>query len=221
VSRNINLFNPALKPQRDWLSARNLAAAAALLLLALGAFALLAGQSVDRLLREAQQTDAQLKEQQSQQAAITKQLAERQPNAAIAADLAHAEALLKARKEVLDTLQNGAIGKTEGFSEILRAFARQSAHGLWLTGLSLSSGGGEMRIDGRVLNAEQLPAYLRRLNGEKAFQGRRFAALEMKGVTELPVPGAAVAGKADPVAATLPAFIEFSLASKEAAERKP
>lgn len=225
MTQQINLFNPALKIKRNRLTARNLTVAAGVVLIALMAFVLLAGLQNDQLQTEARDLEAKLKNDQAQLAALTKQLAEQKPDARLAADLAQAEQALAGRKEIIATLQSGAIGRTEGFSEHMRAFARQTVNGLWLTGFSISSGGNEMEIRGRTQNAELVPAYIRRLNGEKALNGRSFAALDMRGVVEEPVvrPAADPAARsaAEPVKPAV-RYIEFNLMSAEpVGERKP
>jgi hypothetical protein len=74
-----------------------------------------------------------------------------------------------------------------------------------------------MEIRGRTVSPESVPAYIRRLNGEKALNGRSFAALDMSSPAGDPAAKAA----ADP-AKPAPRFIEFSLMSTgHAAERKP
>ncbi|MDE2584906.1 MAG: hypothetical protein KGN39_05860, partial [Betaproteobacteria bacterium] len=53
---------------------------------------------------------------------------------------------------------------------------------LWLTGFEIGPGGLEMEIRGRMVNQSLLPRYIQRLDNEPRFRGRRFAALEMRGV---------------------------------------
>ena len=75
-----------------------------------------------------------------------------------------------------------------------------------------------MEIRGRVLNPDELPDYIRRLNVEKTFQGHTFSSLEMQRPPP-PEPAAVVATKpedkaeekAKPAPAPLPSFVEFTL----------
>ena len=73
-----------------------------------------------------------------------------------------------------------------------------------------------LKLRGRLLDATLLPAYIERLNGDAAFQGRRFSALEMKGV----VPVVEARGGQVPVNANAPQaaspgrpYTEFTLRS--------
>jgi len=77
----------------------------------------------------------------------------------------------------MQVLHAGGLGDTRGFSDHLKAFARQSFEGVWLTGLSIASAGREISVEGRALQAGYVPGYLKRLNGESAMQGHPFSEL--------------------------------------------
>jgi hypothetical protein len=51
--------------------------------------------------------------------------------------------------------------------------------GVWLTGFSVGDGGNDLRIRGRVLHADLLPAYLKALNGEDVMRGRLVTELKL------------------------------------------
>ncbi|MCK7581258.1 MAG: PilN domain-containing protein [Chromatiales bacterium] len=137
----------------------------------------------------------------------------RKPDAALAAELAGAQAFLAARHDVLAALERGDFGNPGGFSDYLRAFSRQAVPGLWLTGFDVSGGGAEMAISGRAVAADLLPQYIRRLNGETVFRGRNFAALKMNGGEDKPAIPQDGTGRPPPEAAAAPHFVEFNLAS--------
>lgn len=227
MSQNINLFNPALQQRRDALSARNVAAAAgAALVLVFAAYGYVRYATAE-LEGRARRDEVQVKQEQAALAALTKRLADSKPDAQLVAQLSQAEAVLKGRQELEQVLASGAVGKAEGFSEHFRAFSRQTTHGVWLTGFAIGAGGGEMEIHGSALSPELLPAYIRRLNGEKVFQGRGFAALSVKGVQDTPPAAKLEAAKAAAqqsagaaaLPPALPPHIEFSLSSGEQGAR--
>lgn len=222
MTQNINLLNPSLVPRRDWASARNLAIGAACALLIMAASSAAFRLSAERQAQDLRAVEARVADAQQRLAALTRIAAESRPNARLAAEIKQAEALLALRKELVQALEGGGLGRSDGFAEVLRGLARQSMEGLWLTGFSLRDGS-EMEITGRMMSPELLPSYIRRLNGEKAFQGRSFAVLTMKG-REAAV-AAPAAGEPPPGDPAGQAFIEFTLASREAdaksAERRP
>lgn len=207
MSGQINLYNPALRRQTDPLSAGIVAGGAALLLVAVGAAAVWAGSAARQAEGGARDMAAQVKAAKDQLAALQQQ-ATRKPGATLAAELSAAQAAIGGRREILAMLDSGT-GATQGFAEYFRGFARQAPGGLWLTGFSIGAGGAGMEIRGRALNASLLPEYIRRLNGESAFQGRGFSALDLRQKQEAATPAAsgAPAGGGQPVQR----FVEFTL----------
>lgn len=216
MTQQINLYDAALLRKRELLSAVNLAAAAAALLVFIGAWAVLARAQLATLEAEQQTLAPQLKTLQDQMTALAKQVGAMKPDPRIEAELASARALLAVRGEVLGVLEKSIGGGATSFAEYLRALARQSVGGLWLTGFAVGEGGGGMEIRGRMTDPARLPEYIRRLNSEQAFQGRSFAALQVS-----PGQAAAPAGTVSaPGAATAPAtapFHEFVLAPEHVA----
>ncbi len=107
------------------------------------------------------------------------------------------------RDNLLNTLKSGAIGNTQGYSEYLRAFARQSVNGLWLTGFDINGDGAQMSLQGAVTNPQLLPAYIQRMNKEAVMRGKTFSALQMK------------QPKRDDDKSMARSYVEFSLHSAE------
>jgi hypothetical protein len=138
--------------------------------------------------------------------------APRQKDAALEKRAADLERQLKGEEEVLEVLQNGNLGNTQGYSGYMRAFARQTVNGLWLTEFGIKGAGKEMFLGGRTLRPELVPAYIRRLNQEGATQGRDFAALEMQR------PKTEAASKDKPL--RVPNYLEFRLHSGTAGGTK-
>jgi hypothetical protein len=92
---------------------------------------------------------------------------------------------------------------------VLRALARASMDGVWLTRIQFARGRGELSIAGRATRAELVPAYLERLRAEQALRGRDFSRLEVMR------PGA---GKAAPAPDSR--YVEFALSSGQAPAAK-
>ncbi len=201
--QQINLYNPAFERKREWLSLPGLAAAwgaaAVLALLAITLASMRTTALQDDLAQRTQQRTAA----QTELRELAAQVANRRVDAALERDLAGLEQDLASRHQVMTTLGAGALGDTRGFSEHLKAFARQSFDGLWLTGLSVSNAGRDVVLQGRALQPDFVPSYVQRLNRELVMRGHAFAQLEMRR------PGAGAAEKQEP----LPAFIEFRLAT--------
>jgi hypothetical protein len=203
VTQHINLYNAAFETRRELLSLQGTVAvwAAVVLVLALGA---LIGQlRVTALSSELQKEETARIAAQAEMGRLSAQLSERRRDTALIGEAERLQNEIAGRREVMETLRGGVIGNTDGFSEYLRAFARQSLEGLWLTGLSLAGAGQDVVLQGRSLRPELVPGYVQRLNREQVMKGHVFSELQMQ---RPPSPPDADAGQ-------LPLFVEFRLAT--------
>ena len=204
MPQQINLYNPAFEERRALLSWNS--AVAGWLIVAVLVAAIATYQSVT--VRSAEQRDRELAAQVVSAQAETQRLASavssRNKDPRIIEEISRLETDLKGRQEVMNILQSGGLGNTRGFSDHLKAFARQSFEGVWLTGLSIATAGRDVSVEGRALQAAYVPGYLKRLNGENAMQGHPFSEL----VIQEPAP--------DPAAKTpvRPNYVEFRLTTK-------
>jgi len=204
MTQQINLYNPALEPKVQILSGRRMVIALAAVGVICGLLWGLAGMDAARLVRAERAQAAQLTQLQAEMTALTQQVAERKPSTQLQEDLRTLEALLSARNEVMATLASGRLGDTRGVSEYLRAFARQSTEGVWLTGLRIAQGGNDIVIEGRALDADLVPVYLQRLRRESALRGHGFESLSVS------QPQASTATSGPP-----PGYLEFRMATSD------
>lgn len=224
MSQHINLYNPALLPRRHLLSARNLGLAMVLLAGVAGAAGWHAWAGADRQAASTAQGRQALEQERQRLAQLVKARNQRQPDAGLAAELKQAEQLLATRQALELALSAGDAAMTDGFSEHFRAFARQTMEGVWLVGFSIDGASGAMEIDGRAVSPELVPVYIRRLTDEPAFQGRSFAALDVKSID--PPPGADAATAAGGASSAGPQFdhpghVRFLLGSTRTEGRRP
>lgn len=213
MSQQINLFNPLFLKQKKYFSAETMLQGMGIIAIALLAFyGLLLFQST-RLERQRIET-VSLREQVQQQmlqggvAGRSKLLED---------EISRVEGLIKAQQDVLNILNGGAVGNSEGYSRFLIALARQRTSGLWLTGFTVSGVGDELSIRGRVLHADLVPQYIRQLNREEVMRGHAVAELSLKRVEGPPAP-------ATPAGAPAPAgppqsYIEFALSTAKAGDK--
>lgn len=215
MSQQINLYDAALERQRVWLTATNVALACAALSVFLGAWGTWVRVQATGLEGEAANVASTLKGLQDRAAALTADLAARKPDPRLADELAAAQIEAGNRKAVLAILTKGLGPQATSFAEYLGGLARQSTSGLWLTGFAVDSDANVMEIRGRTLDPSSLPSYIQRLNNEKVFQGRSFAALQMKmagaETPAAPSTGAAASAPRAAPAAGPAAYSEFVL----------
>lgn len=185
AAQQINLYNPALRRQRVWLTLTNLAALAALFSLVLLVVGFLLHSQARTKLEAVQALEVRLAAARAETVQLGAQMAGSAGGEAAARELADLKRQVAMRKEVLAALQGGAGidsvrgQSTVGFADYLRALARQTVSGLWLTGFSVGQGGFGMEVRGRMLVADRLPEYIKRLNSEATFKGQQFVSLNI------------------------------------------
>jgi hypothetical protein len=136
------------------------------------------------------------------------------PDPALESKVIDLTAQLKARAEIVQALNGGAVGSSSGFSEYLRAFSRGRLEGVWLTAFDIARGGADLTIAGRALSADLVPEYLQRLNSEPPIHGRQFAAVTIRQAKSAREPIKAPADeKETPARATQAPYVEFTLSS--------
>lgn len=203
MSQQINLYNPAFCLRRERFTALMLAQTLAVLLLVLaGAYVYQYRQTLV-LNQQSRALAEQLEQEKIRLAKVSAEYAPRNKSEALERRLDGLERQLRGEEAVLEVLQGGSLGNTAGYSSYLRAFARQSVHGLWLTAFSIRGAGMDMVIAGRTLQPDLVPAYIQRLNLEAAIQGGSFAALEIQQPKAEPA--------ADGKTAVMPNYLEFRL----------
>src|SRR3989449_11079823 len=92
-------------------------------------------------------------------------------------DLKSIEAAIALRQSLLRELGTSGSPGSAGYSEYLRAFARQTVHGLWLTSIQIAEGGAQLSMSGRALEADLVPVLIGRLKQESVLRGRPLEAL--------------------------------------------
>ena len=205
MPQQINLYNPAFEAQRALLSFKDAVAGwvvIAALVVVFAGYQMISLRSVEQQERElapqvaAAQADAQR---------LGGAVASRRHDPRITEEVTRLDGEVKGRQEVMTMLRSGGLGDTRGFSDHLKAFARQSFEGVWLTGLSIATAGRDVSIEGRALQAAYVPSYLKRLNAENAMQGHPFSEL----LIQEPAPDP---GTKTPVR---PNYVEFKLTTKQ------
>lgn len=191
MTQQINLYNPAFIPPREYITAKSLAVTAAVLLVLVAGSATWARQRAQ--VREAELAETQnfQKAAQTELEAMSAAAAARTENPALVAKVAAERRKIVEREQVLELTKGLTAESGGGYVEYLRGLARQTMNGVWLTGFKVHDGGRQISLSGRALDKSLLPDYVRRLNGEPAFQGKAFAGMNIayKDLT-VPVAGA-------------------------------
>lgn len=221
MSQQINLVLPELRPRFDWLALPLVAGVSVAIVVLVFLLAQFQTYRQAQLSSEAAAINGQLLNLQQQVQLLGQAVGARKPNPALPEEVSVLRSGVEQRREVLDFVgRRQGEGAVQGFSGMLAGLSRQTLEGVWLVGFSLAPAAIEMR--GRLLDPALLPRYIGRLNEDPAFAGRRFSALEMKGVTAAAPEAAATAAPAKTQAARRP-HTEFVLRTDQvpAMEKRP
>jgi Tfp pilus assembly protein PilN len=204
VSQQINLFNPIFLKQKKQFSATALAQGMGLIVIGSILVGFYARYQYSTLGDQEAASALELRRTTDELAKVTATLQPRQKSKALEEEIPRAEEAVRAQQQVFDVVRKGGFGNTSGYSDYLRAFARQIVNGVWLTGFRIESGGTEIELRGRTLQPELVPAYITRLKKEAAMQGKSFATLNITMPEDNPAAAATEKKASAPADAGLP-----------------
>ena len=202
MSQQINLFNPLFLEKKKYFSVVAMTQALGLLVLGLAVFYGFAFWQDRNLARQTGESGHAYEQQKLQFAKVGAELSPERREAQLDQDLKSIEAGIALRQSLLRELGTGGFAGPTGYSEYLRAFARQTVQGLWLTSIQVGEGGGQLVMSGRALEADLVPVLIGRLKQESVLRGRPLEALAITRST---------AGKDPPRA-----IVEFTVSSQGA-----
>jgi phage I-like protein len=224
MSQQINLLNPALIKQRDFLNPNNIVMTLGLLSALMLGYYGYAQKQLSLLTLQRSQAAVTLSATQAQLQQTTLLHTPHEMNKALIEQIAQLEQKETMQQQILQTVNLSSATPEKGYAALMRAFAKQSLDGLWLTSFSFDSSTEKLNINGRTLQADLVPEYISNLGNEPALKGKLFSALSMN----LPkVEGSKSAAlqtniHADPSPASsepektlAPKYIEFALQSVE------
>lgn len=178
MSQQINLFDARFRRQAPHFSSTTLVIALAAVLgftIAIRELYAYQSRAMQATFEEIDRRAAELRDQTVR---FAREFGDQGASIALADEIARVDGRLRARRALLEGIQGGPSSEAEGFSPYLTALARQTMHGVWLTGVEIGASG-ELVLKGRVLESELVPAYMRRLNQEPLFKGRPVRELRL------------------------------------------
>jgi hypothetical protein len=180
MSQQINLFNPVFMTQKKYFSVVTMLQALGLIVLGSVLFYGYALYQVAQLSKQADEMGKRYAAEQARLVNVTNEYSLQHSGKMLEDEMKQLEAQASAQEAMLSLLKSGALGNTEGYSEFMRAFARQSINGLWLTAFDIVGDGAQMSLSGAVVNPQLVPSYIQRLGKEKAMRGKTFSTLQMQ-----------------------------------------
>lgn len=178
MSQQINLYNPIFRKQKKVFSSTTMLQAFALIVLVVAVFYFAVALQTPVLEIRSAETSRQLRAELERLKAYGAAESPAERAKAIAERRKGLEAALSANTQALAAFESEG-GRVEGYAEVLRALARVSVDGVWLTRITFARGKGDVSIVGRATRPELVPTYLERLRAEQALRVRDFSRLEV------------------------------------------
>ncbi len=217
MSQQINLFNPVFMKRRKYFSLLAMLQALGMIIVGSSLFYGYAVYQVGQLKKQSEESTKRFNAEQVRLARYAAEFSPQQANQTLQDEVRRLEKQAADEAELVETIKSGAVGNTTGYSEYMRAFARQVVKGLWLTGFKVTGDAAQISLTGGVVNPELLPAYIQRLGKESVMRGKAFTTLQM----QQPAAKAGSATTAAPASASSgPRYVEFTLHSSPDSEAK-
>ncbi len=182
MNQNINLYQPIFRRQQKIFSAETMVMMLALLVLGLVLISVWSQWRYSSLQSQLDQLATQESEALERLASLEQALPRREESPALRRAVEAAEQDVALKRRALQVLDNGALGQQAGFSEYLAALGRQRIEPVWLTGIRIQEGGQQLRLQGRTLQADQVPVYMQRLSSEPVYSGTDFRTMVIERV---------------------------------------
>lgn len=179
MKQQINLLTDELKPRREPFTVNQLLAAwggFAVVLLAISAWS---GADYWQLSRKEAETTEQwrlLKETNERLRASYSQV----PDAALEAKVAALRLEQYERQQLMRLLADYQNEQVTGFSGYLDDLANLGVDGMWLSEISLQTGGRWIKLKGMTTDPAHVPEFLRELSETRSFDGHQFDGFELK-----------------------------------------
>ena len=192
MSQQINLYNPLFLEKKKYFSAVTMTQAIGLIVLGMALFYAFAFWQDRKLARQIAESGRAYEQQKQQFGKITAELSPEKREAQLDQDLKSIEAAIALRRSLMGEFGKGGPAGPGGYSEYLRAFARQTVQGLWLTSIQIAEGGGQLTMSGRALQPDLVPVLIGRLKQESVLRGRPLEGLAITRSTAGKAPGRAI-----------------------------
>lgn len=208
MSQQINLFNPAFIKQRKYFSLLTMLQGLGLIVAGSLLFYGYAIYQVDELRKQSEESGKRYRAEEVRLARYAAEFSPQQANQALQDEVRRLEKRIADQAELIEIIKSGAVGNTTGYSEYMRAFSRQVAQGLWLTGFKVTGDAAQISLSGAAIAPDLLPAYIQRLSKESVMRGKTFSTLQMR------------QPKVDTSQGAIPRYVEFILHSGPDSEAK-
>ncbi len=180
MSQQINLLNTALIKKKNVLTTANIAVAFSFLMVVLVTFTLIEVNELKGTKQKLVKTTKELSEVQGLLAQLRGDTSELKEKERVLKQITFLENKEAMQEAILDAAKHDQSHQGESYAALLKAFARQSMDGLWITALNIDQDAKHLSISGRTTNPDLVPTYLNRLRNESVLHGKSFTDLTMQ-----------------------------------------
>jgi hypothetical protein len=173
--QQINLYQPIFRKEKKIISAQALFEVAAISLVILFAFHMLDLHRVSQIKASIDAQNLNLSKQQVSLEKLKNTLPLQEDDKLIQQRINRLEKILTQKRKLVAALSDsGVFGSRQGFSNLLKGFARQHIDDVWLENIEIDQGGKYMKLQGKAVSPPSVPTYIRSLSDDPVFKGREF-----------------------------------------------
>jgi hypothetical protein len=177
IEQQINFYQDQFKEKKLFASAAQVMILLLVMLIGIASWSYLIGANLNDL----EQQNLTLKASQSlvnnELTAIPAELNRQLADDRITNQVNEITKQLRARKQVMQFIENNQFGSGEGFSDYLNSLSNLHIDDVWLDEILLSDS--FLKIRGSALRADLIPTYFASFREEDVFRGQRFQLFEL------------------------------------------
>lgn len=174
MKTRINLYRDEFKPKFVWLSVTNMLILSVVVLLVLAGIYYSAWALKESRQSSLSELNASMKERQERLDTLTLQLTQRTKNPILLGQLQQRQVVLASSTRLAQKLDVLEQNQNRSYSMAFESLSNANSSDVWLTHFYLSSEG--QIIEGKLMKAEALPAWLQRLGKTPYFVNSDFEA---------------------------------------------
>jgi hypothetical protein len=177
IEQQINLYQDQFKEKKLFASAAQVMILLLVMLLGIAGWSYLIGADLNDLEQQKQSLKASQSSVNNELTLIPAELNRQLADDRIKNQVKDITKQLRARKQVMQFVENNQFGSGEGFSAHLKALSNLQVDNVWLDEILLSDS--FLKIRGSALRADLIPTYFGSFSEEAVFRGQRFQLFEL------------------------------------------
>lgn len=185
MSQQINLLNPALIKKKDLFNTNNIAILCGFIFVGLITIGFYEQSALTDAKTAKKASAKKLTQVQTLLTQMRAKAANNPEQKRLLAEIEQLENKEAMQEAVLEAAQHDQSHQGQSYAALLKAFARQSMDGIWITSLSIDQDAQHLSISGRTTNPDLVPAYIAKLRNEPVLKDKSFTNLTMQYNTQI------------------------------------